>query len=227
VSRRRNVRSPLTSAAARRLDSLAVKRYGMPVLLLMENAGRSVALQARRALERSGRGPVIVLAGGGNNGGDGVVAARYLRGWGWPAQVWWLSNPNRWTDHLAVHYRMARKFGVGFRPFLSVPASRRVAELRKAPLLIDALLGTGFKGPLRLLAYDAIICLNHARRPVLSVDIPSGINADTGAASEAAVKARWTVTMAAPKKGLLTPRGKAYAGRVIVADIGFPAEAPR
>lgn len=203
------------------LDRRAISKFHIPVLLLMDNAGRCVAETARRYLGQRKKS-VIVLAGGGNNGGDGVVAARYLAGWGYKVEVWWMKNPAEWTGDLATHYRIAKSVGVVFRSFLSVAAPRRIHTLKKADLLVDALLGTGFTGPLRVLTYDAIVGMNASRVPVLAVDIPSGLDSDTGRAPDVAAKARWTVTMAAPKKGLLTRHAKPYVGKLIVADIGIP-----
>lgn len=205
----------------RRLDELAVHRYGIPVLLLMDNAGRCVA-EAVCKVKASRKEKIIVLSGGGNNGGDGIAAARYLKGWGYPVDVLWLKNPAEWTGSPALHVAIARRMGVRFKSFLAIPAARRLHELRRAGVIIDALLGTGAHGPLRVPFFDAIATINASHRPVVAVDLPSGLNADTGRSMEIAVKARITVTLAAPKPGLLKRFSKPYVGRLIVADIGLP-----
>src|SRR5258708_9260032 len=97
-----------------RIDRLAVRRYGIPVLLLMDNAGRAVAEATRDLARRVGGRHIIVLCGSGNNGGDGVVAARYLHGWGYRVKAWWIKNPRHWDGDLAQHYRMAKALGVPF-----------------------------------------------------------------------------------------------------------------
>ena len=212
----------LTSAQMQRVDQQTVSRFGIPVLLLMENAGRAVAEAARAILQRKRGRNVIVLCGSGHNGGDGVVAARYLHKWGYRVQVWWLKNPRRWEGDVAQHYRMAKRTGVRFASFEKIPASKRIPRLRRADLLIDALLGTGTRGEIHGLYRDAIACINRSRRPVVAVDIPSGLDSDRGTPLGIAVKARVTVTMAAAKTGLLKPAARPYVGRLIIADIGIP-----
>jgi len=207
----------------RRADELAIKRYGIPALLLMDNAGRCVA-EAVRKLKASRKEKIVVLTGGGNNGGDGIAAARYLKGWGYPVDVLWLKNPAEWTGSPALHVAIARRLGVRFKSFSAIAAARRIHELRRAGVIVDALLGTGARGPLRVPFFDAIATINAARRPVVAVDLPSGLDADSGLPLEVAVKARITVTLAAPKMGLLKGSAKPYVGRLVVADIGLPHE---
>lgn len=211
----------LTTTQMQRLDQLAQRRYGLPVLLLMENAGRAVAGAARQLL-RARHGKIIAVCGGGNNGGDGVVAARYLHGWGYLVKVFWLKNPTLWDGDLATHYRIAKRCGVSFKSFRRIPPRRRVSELRKADLLIDALLGIGTVGLLRVPFFDAIAAMNASRKPIVAVDLPSGLDPDAGRPTEIAVKARVTVTMAVPKKGLLARHARRFVGKLVVADIGIP-----
>lgn len=207
----------------RRLDKRATGRYGIPAFLLMDHAGRAVA-QAARSLLRSRRGRVSILTGGGNNGGDGVVAARYLQGWGYSAEVLWLKNPADWKGSLALHYAIAKRMGVRFHSFHRIPGPRRLRALRRADVLIDALLGTGAEGSLRVPIFDAIVTMNATRRPIVSVDLPSGLDADTGLAPDGAVKARVTVTMAAPKVGFRKASARPYLGKLLIADIGLPVD---
>lgn len=211
----------VTIKEMQKLDQIAVDRYGIPVLLLMDNAGRCVA-EAVRELKSSRKEKIIVISGGGNNGGDGIAAARYLKGWGYRVDVLWLKNPAEFTGSPALHVAIARRLGVRFKSFLAIPAKRRLHELRRAGVIVDALLGTGARGPLRVPFFDAIATINACRRPVVAVDLPSGLDADSGRPAELAVKARITVTLAAPKIGLLKPSAKRYVGRLVVADIGLP-----
>jgi len=206
----------LSTTQMQRIDRLAVERYGIPVLLLMENAGRAVAEAVRLHAPRPIR--VIVLCGSGNNGGDGVVAARYLHHWGYRAQVWWMKNPSLWSGDIGQHYRMAKAQGVRFHAFQEMTASR----LRRADVLIDALLGTGTHGEIQGAYRTAIEAIHRAHRSVVAVDIPSGLDADTGKPLGIAVRAKITVTMAAAKKGLMQASARPYVGRLIVADIGIP-----
>jgi hydroxyethylthiazole kinase-like uncharacterized protein yjeF len=229
----------VTVAQMQRIEQQAITRLGMSVLMLMENAGRAVAetvrlVSAERRVEGSGKRftpdrrtahppfRIIVLCGSGNNGGDGVVAARYLKGWGYPVRVWWVKNPKHWEGDVAWHYQLAKRVGVPFEPFAAKTARQHLFELGKSNLVIDALLGTGTRGEIRGLYREAIECINAVHRTVIAVDIPSGLDADSGKPSGVAVKATWTVTMALAKKGLLQRRAKPYVGRLIVADIGIP-----
>ena len=104
----------VTAQQMRQIDRRAIQEYGIPVLVLMENAGRAVAEAAQKLLEKKTGNKVIVLCGGGNNGGDGVVAARYLHQWGYNATVYWLKDPEQWTGDLGQHFQIAKKYGVPF-----------------------------------------------------------------------------------------------------------------
>jgi len=212
----------VTAAQMRRIDRMAVERLKIPVLLLMDSAGRAVAEAARHLLKKSRGRKVSVVCGGGNNGGDGIAAARYLKGWGYGVNVFWLKNPAEGDEGLVFHYEMAKRCGVPFFSFSRIPARQRVKMLREANVLIDALLGTGTRGHLRVPFFDAIVAMNAARRPIVSVDLPSGLDPDTGRALDIAVRARLTVTLAAPKKGLFLRSARPYVGKIRIADIGIP-----
>ena len=212
----------VTAAQMKRIDRVAVERLKIPVLLLMDNAGRSVAEAARQLLKKSGGRKVSVVCGGGNNGGDGIAAARYLKGWGYGVNVFWLKNPAKGDAGAVEHYRMAKRGGVPFFPFSRIPGRERVKMLREANVLIDAILGTGARGHLRVPVFDAIAAMNAARRPIVSIDLPSGLHPDTGRVLDIAVRARLTVTLAAAKRGLLIRRARPYTGKIRIADIGIP-----
>jgi NAD(P)H-hydrate epimerase len=213
---------PLTSAQMKRIDRMVTKRLKIPGFLLMDNAGRCVAEAARQLLKsRDGR-KVSVLCGGGNNGGDGMAAARYMKGWGYGINVFWLKNPTKADADVVRHYQLAKRCGVPFFPFHRISARKRVKTLREANVLIDAILGTGTRGHLRVPVFDAIASMNAARRPIVSVDLPSGLDPDTGRVGDIAVRARVTVTMAASKKGFLLRSARHYIGKVHIADIGIP-----
>jgi NAD(P)H-hydrate epimerase len=205
-----------------RIDRMATRHLKIPVFLLMDNAGRCVAEAARQVLMSSSGRKVVVLCGAGNNGGDGITAARYLKGWGYGVNVFWLKHPVTGDVDVVRHYQLAKRCGVPFFPFSRVPARRRVKTLREANVLIDAILGTGTHGHLRVPAYDAIASMNASKRPIVAVDLPSGLDPDTGRVLDIAIRARLTVTMAAPKKGLLLRSARPYVGKVHIADIGIP-----
>ena len=209
---------------------------GVPGLRLMEHAGTAVAAVARALADDSGtwaRGPVLVLCGPGNNGGDGFVAARRLADLGVPiAVVLCAAQPRPGTPDAARNWERLGSHANVER--LHAPMARDLVMLgrgvEKASVVIDALLGTGVKGPLRDPIREAVLLANRARAegvPVLAVDTPTAVDLTSGEASDPVVAADLTVTFHRPKVGLRTKAGAALAGRVLVAPIGIPTEADR
>lgn len=228
-------RTPIGAEAMMGADRRA-QALGIPGLQLMEHAGTAVAAAARAlAAERGrlGQGPVLVLAGPGNNGGDGLVAARRLAAHGIPvvaALVAAESRP-RTTDAARNWDRLDPVAGV---TRLHAAVSRDVSILghgvERAAVIIDALLGTGVRGGLHEPIRSAVELIRSARArgvPVLAVDTPTAVHLTSGDPSDPVVEADVTVTFHRPKLGLLTHRGAALAGRVLVAPIGIPPEADR
>lgn len=199
----------------RAIENRVFDKYGLPSHQVMEIAGRQVAVYVRRLLARH-PGPVAVVCGKGNNGGDGLVTARWLKHWGAQVSaVVWSAIEDLPPDAGAALYA-ARMAGV---PIL-MPAQAFDA-LQNAGLIVDAVLGTGVVGSAKGLAAEAIKMINAAGRPVLAVDMPSGIATDTGRAEGPAVQADYTVTFGLPKLGLFQFPGADLSGKVIVADIGL------
>jgi len=210
--------------------------FGMPGDRLMEHAGTAVAAAAHAlAVEtgRWGRGPIVILCGPGNNGGDGLVAARRLAAAGARVVVALAAAAARPATRAA-----GRNWGRIVRDdrltVVHIPVARDVALLghgiEKAAIVVDALLGTGVRGPLREPIRSAVELINRARAslvPVLAVDTPTAVDLTSGDPSDPAVRADLTITFHRPKTGLLTRNGKALAGRVLVAPIGIPLEADR
>ncbi|HSU15755.1 NAD(P)H-hydrate dehydratase [Longimicrobium sp.] len=196
----------LTADEMRAWDRRAIDRTGVPERVLMESAGRGVATVIQR-LHPEGR--VLVVCGSGNNGGDGLVAARTLRAWGRDAQV--LAVGSRPPDDVLRH---------GWEMEIA-SLDELDAAIASAGVLVDALLGTGSTGAPRP-PYDQVIrAMNGAGKPVVAVDGPSGIDFTTGAAAGEVVHAGVTVTFGAPKRGLLLFPGRAHAGRIVCVEIGF------
>lgn len=215
----------LSRAAVRELDRRAIEEYGMPSLLLMENAGRACADQVE-ALLAGTRGPVLVLCGPGNNGGDGLVVARTLWNRGVGVEALFVGPETRLeagSADVRTNLRLWRGLGQTI-PCLPARAdlARLTARLAGAACVVDALFGTGLTRALEDPWRSAIEAVNAAARPVLAVDLPSGLDADTGAELGAAMRADLTVTFVARKPGLLCGRGPALAGRLVVAEIGIP-----
>ena len=203
-----------TSAEIAALDRTATEMYGIAVPALMEQAGRRVAEAALLLLgQRSGR--VLVLAGKGNNGGDGFVAARILRAAGVQVTAVLIAPAEEYAGEAARTLAEARAAGVQVAEWPEIP-------LASCDLVIDALFGTGFHGPARGVPRALIEAANALGVPILSVDVPSGLNADTGQPEGPAVHATATVTMGLPKVGLLVYPGAELAGTIYVADIGYP-----
>jgi len=211
---------------ARELDRLAIEEYGMTGLMLMENAGRGVA----DALCGLGiEGPVVICCGRGNNGGDGFVIARHLdlRGvavkvlaWGQEVDTPQAVRAGQAASDAAVNFQILSRSGVSIR--LLNDAANVDHELVGAGWVVDALLGTGARGEPRA-PLDAVIDqVNRQNAPVLAVDLPSGLDCDTGEAAAHTIHAAHTCTFVAPKPGFFAPGANRYTGQVHVLDIGAP-----
>jgi len=207
-----------TAAEMREIDKRAID-MGVQGLLLMENAGRAVAMEA---LGMQPQGPILVLAGKGNNGGDGFVAARHLHCQGMDVKICLVGTADEVNGDARVNLEICKRMGLDLRE--AQTPGEVLGLLPSAGLVVDALLGTGFTGAPRAPISSIISAVNASGRPVLAVDIPSGVNADTGAA-DLAVKASLTVTLGLLKRGLLLYPGASLAGDVVVADISIPPSA--
>jgi NAD(P)H-hydrate epimerase len=171
---------------------------------------------------------VVVLCGRGNNGGDGFVVARHLYNKGaWP-QVFLASKIEDVlvrSDAAGMNLEMALNIGVPVKEVLDPEAAQQVPPaLSTADLVVDALLGTGLSGKVREPVLTLIRMVNECRRPVLAIDIPSGLCSDTGSVLGAAVKAAKTVTFSLPKKGFFIGEGPAQCGEVVTVDISIPRQ---
>lgn len=215
----------LTAAEMREVDRLTTERHRVPNLTLMENAGKSVAdfIQARFGDLAQRR--IVVLCGKGNNGGDGFVAARHLLKMGAKPQVFLITDPRDVKGDAATNLtrwkRASRKL-VAIRGIGAWHSSR--AALASADIIVDALLGTGLRGPAEGLLAEVIQDINR-REPtqmVVAVDIPSGLAADTGEFAASTVRADYTVTFTAPKLGMFLRDASDVVGRLTVCDIGSP-----
>ncbi len=211
----------LSVEAVRAVDAAAMEDYGLPGLCLMENAGIGATRVARDLLPGGGR--VLVAAGRGNNGGDGLVVARGLLQQGFAVEVALLADPDALDGDAAANRDLLLGADIPLHPCADDPASLR-ARAAAADLVVDGLLGTGLQGEVREPFRTAIEAINASRTPVLALDIPSGLHGDTGAVLGAAVRAAATVTFAALKHGLVQGDGPAHAGTLTLADIGAPAE---
>lgn len=220
----------VTNTQMRALDRLAIERYGVPSLQLMERAGEGVAQCVRRSLATPG--PVGILLGKGNNAGDGLVAARLLRAMGYRLHLFLTSPPNAFSPDAAHNW--ARYTSTSHEHgticeihelLTSADCATQSDTLRQCVYVIDALLGTGCTKPVEGHLRAVIEWVNTAARPVIAVDIPSGLSADSGTPLGAAIAARITVTLGHPKVGLVVAPGYDYVGQIETIDIGIPPEA--
>lgn len=210
----------LSPAEAAELDRAAQAR-GISVDTLMEQAGREVADAALRLAGGAYGRRAVVVCGKGNNGGDGLVAARYLDGWGLRTTVVLLEEGADLREPAASNLARLRPTQARVRPFSDALLSR---ELARADVAIDAIFGTGFRGAPEDAHAEAIAALNASGVPIVAVDIPSGVDGTTGAVGGEAVTADLTVTFGAVKPGLVLFPGASRAGIVEVEPIGFPPE---
>lgn len=210
-----------TAAQMREIDRRAIDEYGIPSLLLMENAGRAVAGRAAELLHEGQGRRVVVLCGKGNNGGDGLVIARHLHTRGYVVCCLLAGDPASLQGDARTNLELVQKFGVPFQSFTDW-SDDLTARLQRADLVVDALLGTGSRGEPRGPIGAAVSALAAADRPTLAVDIPSGLDADIGQLAENHVRAVETVTFGLPKIGLASFPGRTAAGRISVADISLP-----
>jgi hydroxyethylthiazole kinase-like uncharacterized protein yjeF len=209
----------LTPEEAATLDR-DTQAAGVPAELLMERAGRAVARAAREVAGGAYGRRAVVVCGKGNNGGDGLVAARQLGRWGVRTTVVLLEDPEALREPAATNARrLTEVTGVRVRTFDERGLRR---ELDRADVSVDAIFGTGFRGMPEDEWASAIASMNDAAAPAVAVDIPSGVSGATGVVEGDAVRAEFTVTFGAPKIGAVLMPGAEYAGIVRVVDIGFP-----
>lgn len=217
----------LTREEARAIDRAALEEYGIPTLVLMEHAGRSAAELVRDVADAR---TVTVVAGGGNNGGDGFVIARFLGAFGVDVECLCCAPLDATHGDARIERDVALRSGVR----LLDASTRAEWDVQRARLLrasgprvfVDALLGTGFEGALKPLAAHAIATVNELRAALgaqtVAIDLPSGLDCDTGVLADPTIQADVTATFVAEKRGFDTAAARAVLGRVVVLPIGLP-----
>ncbi|MCG3179395.1 MAG: Bifunctional NAD(P)H-hydrate repair enzyme Nnr [Phycisphaerae bacterium] len=222
----------LTVAQTRRIDALAVERYRMPSIVLMENAARSALAAVTTFYPPENFRRVAALVGAGNNGGDGLAVARLLHNAGYLVRVVYAADPDKLDGDAGVNRDIVQAMHLPdelLRSGDELNLERAEAVFGDSDLAVDGLLGTGIKGAARPPLRDLIELLNNQPAlPVVALDVPSGFDADAGMPADqgegSAVIAETTVTFAANKAGYREPGADAYTGRVIVGSIGVPVE---
>ena len=212
----------VTAHTMQKLDRQAIEESGIPGLTLMENAGRSCT---DAIIEVFGaRGQAVVIAGAGNNGGDGYVIARLLRQAGWNVNVAVLAEQGQIKGDAATNLAQLPGEVVSYCPLAGQLSATHTDTIARADVIVDAIFGTGLRSEITGHYRDAIGIINNSGRPVLAVDIPSGIHGTTGQVLGDAVRASITVTFACAKQGHIFYPGAGYTNRLIVADIGIPPQ---
>ncbi len=220
----------VTTSQMVEIDRLAMEEFEIPGELLMERAGLGVAQVADELSRLAGyaNAGVRLVAGKGNNGGDVFVAARHLKQRGYPVEVFLAGRRGQISGDALKHFERMRQEGISVTEAATPEDWEGLlrTEVGIDGLVVDGVLGTGIRGPARGAAAGAIQFVNahSSRSPVVSVDIPSGLDSDTGEAEGDVVVADITVTMALPKSGLLVPDAVPYVGSIEVIDIGMPPE---
>jgi NAD(P)H-hydrate epimerase len=207
----------------REIQRVAQEEYGVDILQIMENAGRAIAILALQMLGGRGRGQrVSVLAGGGNTGGAGLCAVRHLVNWGVDAEGIFAEVESETSFLARRQLQILRYAGI------MSPADEELSEytleerLLQSDLVIDALAGYGLQGSPTGMIAAAVELVMSTRRPILAVDVPTGLNATTGEISEPAIRAVTTLTLDLPKRGCLVPGARDVVGTLYLADLGIP-----
>ena len=216
----------VSSDTMRLIDKKAIEEYKIPAQILMENAGKGVAfkiieiLRGNKALKDLS---CTLACGAGNNGGDGLVIARYLGEHKIKPQVFIQSPKDKYNELVSLNLSRALNYKIPLQTFKQDLKSFEDA-VTKSDFVVDALLGTGTSGAPRGQVADIIEIINRCKKTVFSVDIPTGLNADSGKNYSPCIKANYTLTLGLNKKGFLNPASNVYTGKVTVIDIGLPKE---
>ena len=216
----------VTASQMKQIDQVAIKEMGIPSVSLMEAAGLNVVSAMERELGVLTGLNAVVCCGHGNNGGDGFVIARHLMNQGCRVNCWLLADESELSPDCAIQFRVCVEMGLAVHPLKQVQDMPVLVHmLAESDLVVDALLGTGINGPITGLMAALIVEMNRCGSYLVSVDVPSGLNADTGEVTGACAYAALTVTFAYIKRGLVVYPGRDFTGKLIVADIGIPAKA--
>ena len=205
------------------LDKIVIEEYGIPSVVLMENAGRCVALEIIALLKKKKNSFVCIFCGLGNNAGDGFVVARHLMGAGIKIKVFLVGKAEQLKADAMLNYRILKKLRCMVKEINTV-REKAVQDAFKADIIVDAIFGVGLNREISEPFSSVINELNKNAKYIVAVDIPSGLNGTTGKIYGICVKAGTTVTFSFVKKGFLKADGPGYTGKVVVADIGMPVQ---
>jgi hydroxyethylthiazole kinase-like uncharacterized protein yjeF len=215
-----------TAEIMRKLDRRASEEFGIPGLVLMENAARGTVSAMLRHFPDLLAQRVVILAGRGNNGGDALAVARYLLNRGVDCQVCLLAPKEEIKGDAAANLEILSRMGGKIEEILNLEAwESQKGKMAESDLLVDGIFGTGLRGPVQGFFHEIIEFVNSLGRPVVSLDIPSGLDADNGQVLGTCIRARLTVTFGLAKRGLLVQPGGQYCGKLVIVDISLPQSA--
>jgi len=210
----------LTRAHVREIDRRSIEEFHIPGIVLMENAARAAAEVACDMLDGECVGEVLILCGGGNNGGDGLAVARHMHNRGADVSLALTIDPAQYTGDALINWQIVSAMKMTWEP--ADPA--KIANT-SALLIVDAIFGTGLQQPPRPPFEQIVAAVEKSGKPVLAIDLPSGLDCDTGRPlGPACIKATRTVTFVAQKIGFAQPTARPYLGEVTVGSIGCPIE---
>lgn len=228
-----NSGSPVYSCAEiREFDRRGVELFGIPGIVLMENAGRALTdTLIATMLKDASSSHILILAGPGNNGGDGFVMARHLRRLSFEVNVLAIGSPGTWKGDANVNLDILEKLvdeklslNYFYKENILDSRQKLCSLLEQADIVVDAILGTGSHGIPRFPINEILEMVSSAKKDIFSVDIPSGFDGDSGMAFESAIRANITCTLAAFKKGFAHPNALTYTGKIYLGDIGVSIE---
>jgi NAD(P)H-hydrate epimerase len=209
----------LTRSQVREIDRRSIEEFHIPGVVLMENAARAVADAAHNMLLHAKHRAILILCGGGNNGGDGLAAARHLHNAGFDIHIALTADPARYQKEALINWQITQAMHLP-----TTVADPKLIDDTEAALIIDAIFGTGLTSAPRPPFDQFVAAIERSGVPVLAVDIPSGLDCDTGQPLGPCVQATTTVTFVAEKAGFAVPEAQLYLGQVEVAEIGCPRE---
>jgi hydroxyethylthiazole kinase-like uncharacterized protein yjeF len=213
----------ITARQMRRIEQRAIEAYGIPALVLMENAGRGAAQVALEMLKGLKGKKVVCVCGKGNNGGDGFVCARHLMNNAVDTEIFLIRNPEDVKADAKINFSILKAMKAKIRTLKSRRDFKIFREkLQNAHLIVDAIFGIGLSAEIKEPHRAVIMAMNESKKPILAIDVPSGLDATAGDILGICVRASKTVTFGLPKTGFIRNDGPACAGEVVVADISLP-----
>ncbi|WZL72177.1 NAD(P)H-hydrate dehydratase [Clostridiaceae bacterium 35-E11] len=216
----------VTSEQMKQVDRTAIQEFGIPGIVLMENAGLSVLEEVMKSLKDKTNQEVVIVCGRGNNGGDGFVVARHLANKGVPVKVCIMGNPSLIDGDAKTNYEMIHKIKVEIYPLAGVNNLKKFADLvKECSIIVDAVFGTGLNSEIDNFIKEIIDIINASGKEVISIDLPSGICGNDGTVCGIAVRAYKTIVLQLPKLGNINYPGNEYNGQIILKDISIPPAA--